>query len=454
MLRVIDQEQRIRKMGSLSFPGNALDRQVIDPRTACERLQRLPLGHPLRAEQELVELLQLIGQSPPDAATLFSLLEQTRGPLCFMREAAARHYLEKAPHLGSDEEPHFQRGIDVARLMMRSYTLCAGPGTLDDPARLREDPAQADYAATVLHRCLHYSGVLIFEHYRAKRELPKGIWARHNVLFATASHLGVATRPVHDQIFDEPRITHCQAAFVTPLLAEMSRPYGRNPRDLNLIWQWAEKTAHEVAIRPLVQPPPASGYAIELDQDAPLRLLRMIRSGRRTSLLETASLTDRLRDVLAELAKGASPEQLGLCEENIEHSSRLLGQLASLWSLETAQQRPPRTRQGSRVEVCTGFHAMHHFLLETEPEAAVAAQSKGQEGIPSRHAREDWEIVNRSPGGFCLATLGTGLKLANQQLLSLRPQGEPGFILGQVSWLRREQSGRLLAGIAVLPGRP
>jgi hypothetical protein len=421
-----------------NFPGNSYDRQLIDPHAACQRLQRLPLGLPLKAEQELIEMLELIGQSPPDAATLFSLLERIRGPLCFMREAAARHYLDKAPHLGAEEEPHFQRGIDAARLMMRSYTLCAGPGTLDDPASLRDDPVRADHAATVLHRCLHYSGMLIFEHYRAKRELPKGIWARHNILFATASHLGVATRPVHDQIFDEPWTSQCQAAFVIPLLVEMSRPYGRAPRDLNLIWQWAERTAHEVAIHPLAPPLPASGYAVELDQDAPLRPLRMIRGGRRSSRLETAALTGRLRDVLSLLARGASPERLGLCEENLEHSSRLLDQLADLWTLEAAQPRQPRTRQGSRAEVCTGIHPMPPSLPASEPEATG----------------EEWEIVDRSPGGFCLSTPGTGLKLATQQLLGLRPQGEPGYILGQVSWLRREQSGRLRAGIVVLPGKP
>lgn len=432
----------------------ALEGWNVAFQAAGQRLLHLPLAQPVLAEQELIQLLDIVRQTPPDTDTLFSLLEQVRASFCFVREAAVRRYLEKAPHLDEDEEEHFQRGIDATQRMVQSYVHCASLERPGEPARFAEDAAGARRAATVLHRCLYYSSMLIFEHYRAKRELPAGSWARHNTLFATANRQGIATLPVQDQIFDEPRVTHCQAAFVTPLLVEVSRPYGRGPRDLNLIWQWAEQAAHEVSIRPLARAASTSGYGIDFDQDAPLRPLSHLSGGCASSQFETAALTGHLRLILEQLAQGAAPERLGLCPESVDNTTRLLGQLAALWSLETGLRKQPRTRLDGHAQICAGFPGMHHFVLGGEPSAACIAQLKRLEGQPSQLRLESWEIVDRGPAGFRLACQATSTKLAHKQLLALRPDNEASYLLGEVEWLKREQSGRLLAGIAILPGRP
>lgn len=437
-----------------SRPLCAFNEPSLAQHSAYQRLQHLPLAQPTLAEQELIELLDTILRGSPDADTLFPLLEELRSSFSFVREAAVRHYLEKAPHLDADEEEHFQRGIDSTYLMVRSYTRCADLERLENASRIADDSARVCRAATVLHRCLHYSGMLIFEHYRAKRELPAGSWAHHNTLFSTARRLGIATLPIQDQIFDETRVTHCQAAFITPLLVELSRPYGRNARDLNLIWQWAEHAAHEVSIKPFIPTEATSGYGIDFDQDAPLRPLSHLTGGCTSSQVETAALTSHLRLMLERLAQGAAPERLGLCPETVDNSTRLLGQLASLWSLESGLRKQPRTQMESHAAVCVGFPGMHHFILATEPSKACLAQLKRLEDHEILHRLESWEIIDCGPAGFRLACHATSSKVTNKQLIALRPDDESAFQIGQVEWLKREQSGRLLAGIAILPGTP
>lgn len=424
--------------------------------TACQRLLQLPLAHPTRAEQELVESLDFLLREPPDAEILFPLLEQTRASLCFVQAAAVLHYLEKAPHLDTDEEAHFQRSIDAARLMMQSYMVCADLPGLRQVDDLVAGSAQARRIATVLHRCLYYSAMAIFEHYRAKRELPPGLWSQHNALYGCASRLGVATLQIDDQIFDEQRISHCQAAYVTPLLVELTGPYGRNPRDLNLIWQWAEQAAHDVQIRPLALLDPSSSpaYAVELEQDAPLRPLQLIKGRRTASQLETTVLTSHIHQILEELAAGASPERLGLYPENVENSKRLLGELESLWRLDRYHRRQPRTEARSRALICTGFKSMHHFVLATESTAACLAQLKRLDSNSSRHHTENWEIMDHGPGGYRLACQATATRLQTGQLIGLRPDNSTSYRLGQVSWVQRGQSGRLLAGVECFPGIP
>lgn len=421
---------------------------------ACLRLQELPLKHPTEAEEELVATLGAIMEAPPPPEILFPLLEDIRAPFCFVREAAVRHYLDKAPHLDSAEEAHFQHSIDAAQLMMRGYVFCARLEGTKSRAKSAEEANWTTQAATVLHRCLHYSAMVIFEHYRAKRELPSGTWSRHHSLFASANRLGLATLPIEDRIFDEVRTTHCQAAYAIPLLAELARPYGRNPRDLNFIWSWSEQIAQELRLTPIWQQSALAGHVVELDQDAPPRPVQLVQPNKSTVRMDTTSVTGRIRQVLDKLAHGALPERLGLCPESVDNSRRLLAELLGLWSLEAPARQQPRTRQGCHARICTGFAAIHHFVLGTEPGTACLAQLKRLEGLEIHHHDEEWEVIDRCPTGFRLACSATNTRLANQQLIALRPDGSGSYLFGQVEWLKREQCGRLLAGIGIFPGTP
>lgn len=421
---------------------------------ACQRLQQLSLKHPTEAEEELVVTLGAIMEAPPAPEILFPLLEDIRAPFCFVREAAVRHYLDKAPHLDSAEEAHFQHSIDAAQLMMRGYVFCARLEGTKSRAKASDEATWARQAATVLHRCLHYSAMVIFEHYRAKRELPPGTWSRHHSLFASANRLGLATLPIEDRVFDEVQTTHCQAAYALPLLAELARPYGRNPRDLNFIWSWSEQLAQEVRLAPVWQQSALAGHIVEFDQDAPPRPVQLVKPSKSTVRMDTSSVTGRIRQVLDKLAHGALPERLGLCPESVDNSRRLLAELLGLWSLEAPARQQPRTRQGSHARVCTGFAAIHHFVLGSETGAACLAQLKRLEGLEIHHHDEEWEVVDRCPTGIRLACSATNTRVANQQLIALRPDGSGSYLFGQVEWLKREQGGRLLAGIGIFPGTP
>lgn len=435
---------------------NPSDSSGTTPPSACERLLCLPLTQPIRAEAEFIRLLDSTQECPPDRNIMFDTLEQVRGSLCFVREASARQYLEEAPYLDTDRERLFQQGVEATRRMMSGYAGCANLEKTGAPAGLAASPGRARQVATVLHRSLYYSGMLIFEHYRAKRELPAGIWARHHALFAAAERLAVASLQIEDRLFDETRTSHCQAAFVAPLLAEQACPYGRSPRDLNFIWCWAERLAADVQVRPLAERPQAAAFGIDLEQDAPLRAQHLIDRPGSSRWLDTGAATSRLRRILDQLAKGVPAERLGLCEDGIEPAKALLEQLILLWSLET-----PQRRQHSRVAgkgslvLCAGFQAMHHAVLAADPHPACVAQLRCLDKNPHRRPPEEpWELLDSAAGGFRLACPATTLRLMPRQLLAVRMDDGAGYRLGRVAWLKREQRGRLVAGIALLGGRP
>ena len=89
-------------------------------------------------------------------------------PLCFVEEEMARRYQQAA-------DSRRRRGIGLpgrgCRLAPdgRAYALCA---QLQSP-----DPANPEYQAriaTILHRCIYYTGMIILEHYRRAANCRRG----------------------------------------------------------------------------------------------------------------------------------------------------------------------------------------------------------------------------------------------------------------------------------------
>ena len=219
---------------------------VPDLRTGMDFLSQLPLANPVVAERQLIRFLDGLLIAPPDPGVLLALLEQARAPLCFVEEEMARRYHNKSLPLSDEEESYFQQVVMAWRKMGKAYALCA---------RLEEPDAQnAQYVAlvaTILHRCLYYTGMVILEHYRARRELPPGIWLDLHGFYESAEEWGVAYTPVEDVLESSLQATHCAAAYTTLLLIDIASPYSNSVRNLNLIRRWAGMWAPLVSVHKL-----------------------------------------------------------------------------------------------------------------------------------------------------------------------------------------------------------
>ena len=141
---------------------------VPDLQTGLRIIARLPLTNPQLAESELDRLLESLLQSPPAAGVYLNLLEQMRMSLYLVEEERARHYINKPLPL-DDDEACFQRVIATWSKVARAYAHCARI----DPSP--ESAEQSFRAAMILHRCIYYTGMVLVEHHRARRELPRGL---------------------------------------------------------------------------------------------------------------------------------------------------------------------------------------------------------------------------------------------------------------------------------------
>jgi len=444
--------------------------KIPDLQAGSHFLSQLSLANPPLAEEQVCGFLDALIANPPDAGVLLSLLEQARVPLCFIEEEIARRYQNKALVLSDEQEEGLQRVIATWRRMTTAYALCA---RIQDPEP--DDPHHATLVATILHRCLYYTGMIIIEHFRARRELPAGIWLELHGYYQAAEQGGVSCTPVNDLLESDLQATHCAAAYVTLLLIEIANPYGNSVRDLALIRRWAGMWAPLVALHRLDDEYEVPPYVIELTKDQPLHQSGSADNiGSDARWLDTSRLGLQISHMLSQLQQRLTPAQLGLGEETSGHVRRLLEYLARPWTQTASPRRFRRFSSHGTARVAIGFEAIHYFVGGkefTQPDSgSIYGRGQFDEVFTFRdrvapgqalnikprvnYSSDEWTVINHSANGFRLGRSNAGERITNGQLLAVCPHDGERFILGQATWLMQEYAGGISAGVAILPGMP
>ena len=452
----------------MNMPSPSLN--IPDLQAGSHYISQLSLANPTLAEQQVIAFLDALIENPPDAGVLLSLLEQTRVPLCFIEEEIAQRYHNKALPLASEEESSFQQVVSAWRKMGKAYALCA---RLEEP---EADNAQyVSLMATILHRCLYYTGMVILEHYRARRDLPPGIWLDLHGYYETAEEWGIAYTPVEDALENNLQATHCAAAYTTLLLIDIASPYSNSVRNLNLIRRWAGMWAPLVSIHRLDDDLEVPAYVIELMKDLPLHPAAVAEEtavdARR---LDTTRLGLQINHMLSQLRQRITPSQLGLGEETSGHVISLLDHLARPWTQSASPRRFRRFATEGIARVAVGFEAMHFCVTSkdfVQPDSAAAFTRGEFDQLftfgdcvePSREMAikphisfpvDEWAVINHSANGFRLGRSSAGQRVSHGQLMVVCPHDGEHFLLVQATWLMQDDTGGLIVGVATLPGMP
>lgn len=420
-------------------------------------LARLPLADPLRAQSDLLRFQQSLLAAPPPPLATLQLLEQAQVPLAFVQEERAKTYLNRAVPLAEREEQAFTEVAAAWQRMADLYARVAQrlPGGEDTPERL----------ALILHRCLYYTGQALAEHYRARREVPPGLWLNLHGTYGSAEDWGVATLPVADPREPLECRSHCAAAYVAALLLDLAGPYHLGVRELGLAWRWALQWAPLVtlqAVTPEEEPP---RFVADLMQDGGLRPLAVDRelqaeAGLFLRRLDTSRLALQLQQAHQALKARISPVDAGLGEgASASLCVHLLATLFRPWSQAAAQRRFRRHAASGSLRLAVGWEPIHYFIggqtfAQPENVRVYSRQefdrlyvfrhqvdpSQPLEVVTSRitHAADEWEVINQSAAGYRLQRGAAGQRLAHGQLLAVSPGPEQPYLLAQASWLMQE----------------
>lgn len=431
-------------------------------------LARLPLAQPAAAETQLASFLDALIAAPPRPSELLLLLEQARPAVLFVAGELSARYRDRPLALSDAEEVAFKRVTALWEKMWRAYRLCW-------PALAAEtEPGEQAQAAVVCQRAVACGGMMIVEHFRARREVPEALWLELHSCYRKAEAAGVSEQPVADPLHTgkyPPQAGGCYAAL---LLMELAGPYRQNARDIEVIWRWLAMWGGLARIR-RIEPGCIPSHFLELDKPLPLRPgATDIRFGADAREVDLRPLLASLREIHSSLKQRVAPAELGLGDETVGRATALVEQLLSSFTQGEAHRRFRRFSASGTARVGVGFEAMYHLVAGREfaqPDAARAysrahfdalfsfrdlAEPVQKPGIRANadFPVDEWEVFNHSANGFQLVRTLAGQKMQFGQLLALCPHDGNRFLLAQVRWLSQELAGGLRAGVAVLPGMP
>ncbi|HTY99588.1 MAG TPA: hypothetical protein VMB75_07125, partial [Rhodocyclaceae bacterium] len=292
----------------------------------------LPITNVPDAREILSTLLKDMAQAPPPAIDYLDVLELARNSLTFLQGETSRVYAFRPLPPNEEESLAFQRVTGLWRTMAQSYARVAqlGGGL----------PEIKELLALICQRCLHYSGQVIIEHYRARRALAPGLWLDLHGYFDTAEDWELADKSVFEPLGVNGRTSNCRQTYAAVLLTDLANPYSRTPEELGWIVEWAHRFAAGARIKRPDDEAGGRGYGINLMQDQGIRPVETLAAVDSARLFDTRQLGPELQKILAKLKNGTAPAALGLgegCGQPL--ASRLLLQVYRPWCRTATPRR-------------------------------------------------------------------------------------------------------------------
>lgn len=427
-------------------------------------LVNLPVTNVPLACEGLERLLRSMEQSPPTTMEYLGLLESVREPLAFLLETLSARYAAKPLPAADIEVSAFVRTVALWRLMADSYARVAqfGSGNPEIQQRL----------ALICQRCIHYTGQIVIEYFRARREVMAGLWLELHGYFDTADEWGLASEPV-TELLGATGTSTCAQTYAGVLLVGLSNPCARTPREMNWIIRWAQLMAPDTRVlRP--DDTGGRGYGVDLMQDKGILPVDHLAGTHSARLFDTTALGEKVKLLFARLKGGESPAAVGLGDDcSAANASRLLLQLYRPWCLAAMPRRFERNRATGILPVAYGLECIFFHVTGadfTQPQHARIYSRMDAEKLwtfrnqidPTQplhlraaelgYALDTWDIADQSLNGFRVMRNAAGPRVEHGQLVALKPPGMDQFLLGRISWLIALNNGRLEAGIQVLPG--
>jgi len=442
--------------------------EFVDAASAKTWLENVPLANVTAAQHQMLLQLEEYNRYATAAAARLETLEALREAVHFVQIEQAKRFTHRALPIAPAEAVVFQDTIDLWEQMRIGYLRVL-------EAALQGDAAMRGRAALVCQRALAYTGLKMFHHHRAYRQVPGAEWRSLHRIYAAAEKLGAVEEPVKDYLNRDVHDTSPRIAYMRATLMGIANPNELSQRQLTfvafLLERWAEKV--EVASKPVEEEgvPP---LVIDLASDA-----RPERGGKPAAeprYLDAQPLAKSLRNRIGLLRRGESPAKLALGEDCVQPScEQLLVSLYRVWLQPRMARAHERKRSDGLAHACQDMAAIYYYVAghafrqpggkseltkkQADELATFGRVSTRYEDDIARgqdFVLEHWHVEDDSAQGIKIMRRAgnPGTRYTHAQLIGLRPEGASQFLLGQVRWLLQAENGDLYLGIRVLPGLP
>lgn len=481
------------------LPAQDLSRLTLvshQPRKLREWVDGLPMMNVGETSRQVFQTLQELTRLQVDAAERLELLEILRPTIHALCNALAKHYLNQSVMLP-------ERATKVATLAqaMQSH-LATGYksvvlATLDKLARKRE-PELLRLATTAAHRAISELTGNLLRSTQLYLTTPPNLWLELHTLYLVAAQQQL-TGTVSDSEARYTEKSSVEEAYIRALLLATCKPNKLRQSEIAQICQLAELWAPLVHLREFS----GSGelFVFDLSRDAPptYRTQAQAGSADHVRAIMPNALVEHLNDVFRQAQQG-NPKATG----EAALSPGLLQHLVQAWS-ELSERSFSRVAHDGTLDLSLGLTATHYFLagkrdfdtmmqgiqakyliqdadnpfLKAKPLGShhrpdertgkdvwslafgnvetndqidyKLAFQETQEAGPDRYDIHQCQIVNISPGGYCLEWAGdVPASVKAGEMLGLREEGENGWSVGVIRWVKQLPGHGAQLGIEVL----
>lgn len=415
--------------------------EITDLRSCDRWLERAPLADPQQAIEALRAVVATIGNRRLGPRVHLDILERLRDPAMSTCEERIKRFAGRALPLREGEAEALTQVVGLLQEFWSGYyTLLIdaaqhGLGVLDRKLHL------------LAGRCLEAGCETAVAYYRARHEVPPGVWKDLHEVFGLAEQRQFALEPLPGE-GNRPGPT-CKSLYVGALLLQTARPYGLSAREIELARRWMRGWADHVELQQVTETRDA--LIVDLQSDLPPSHRSVTGDAMQPGwrAVEQVDLKRSVRKRIAALRRGATCAELGLGRDcRPREAEALLVHLFNAWF------SPPNVRQFQRrtvrqdVELIVGFEAIHAHELVQPTDAVIA----GGDELIGGGVAEKWRLLEDSPAGFRVRRPEGGGRLNHLQLVAIRPPGSAQYILTETRWLMLDQRNSMSAGLQALRG--
>ncbi|MCC6535620.1 MAG: hypothetical protein IT531_23970 [Burkholderiales bacterium] len=422
--------------------------QFADASSCVAWLETIPLARVTEAHEMVAAQVGLVTSTALPAVERLRILEVLYQTAEHLQGELARRFIGRALPLSIVEYSVWNSVVDLWQAMFDGYRSCLR-------GCVKGDGALAAHAPLLALRCIDLTAAAIREYHRVYREVSGALWQQLHQCYAEAERHGLATLGVADPLSASMPARTCAGAYAKALLAHRSNPYTMSPRQMSVMYRWAQLWESLVGIGPTpVAPAMAPVLAVDLSSGQPAVGAQQIEASPWARYVAMEQLGQALRRTLTRLRQGEDPHALGLGDDCRQPGcERLLTLLYIQWCGSGMGQLAGERVHGEDARACVGFATvMRQLGAEAEAFRSGAASIRTAYGPLTEH----WNIVSINAPGFIGVARGPECdeRIEHHQLVAIKRRSASSFQLAVAQWMKLEEDGELSIGLRLLPGIP
>jgi len=457
-------------MTAASTPGDSLP-AFSDARSCKEWLGALPLTNIPQAQAQALEALRTLNEAPFAALERLKCMELMRDKIAFLQGEQRSRYFGKSLPLSPNDSSAWTTGAALLAEMERGYRRCL--------SQAAESAELAPHRALIAQRAVRYLGAQMLFHAIVYRRFDPAIWQRLHAQYAEAEAGRYAAERVKDSLEgDEEGTSSVDDAYVQVVLLQAAYLSEMTAAQIDFAEALLKLWLRKVRIVDAAHAPQAEALPLVVDLSSSIGARPMPRAELRDShrAFDVDAVSKSLRRRINALQADEDPARLGLPPQAA--GIDLLGQMRRLHKLwcEGASPRPSaKPSELANAGLVFTLPEIHFFVTGGQPfeqpgrtRELTSAEKQDIEvfgRVTERtHSRmrsehnytvESWSVIDEMPGTWRVQRPQTASKgVAIGRLAAVRLGDSGPFYLAVIRALAQETDGKIVATVALFPGKP